>query len=332
MSETDTLSDSTGSIEEATAAFEKFLGGDEPNPEVDDEEAGQDEADEAPETSEDDAEEGDEEDGEEDADADADEDDEEALPLDTPVTVKIDGKEVQVTLKEAIDGYQRQADYSRKTMELARAREVFGQEVQQVRQERAQYAQMLNALGQQLQSEPEQIDWERLKQTDPLEYAIKREEARDKAERMQAIQQEQMRLQQLQAIEQVEVLQHVVQEQRSKLLEAVPTFQDTQKWEKARADMREYGKRIGFSDEELSQAYDHRAVVALYKAMQYDRLMAKTSKDKAQPVNRSSAPAPVAPGPKNSTPRRTTELTRAKQRLAKTGSIQDAAAAFEKLL
>ena len=38
-------------------------------------------------------------------------------------TVKIDGEERQVTLSELRDGYQRQADYTRKTQELASERE-----------------------------------------------------------------------------------------------------------------------------------------------------------------------------------------------------------------
>lgn len=37
------------------------------------------------------------------------------------VAVKVNGEEVQVPLKEALGGYQRQADYTRKTQELSRA-------------------------------------------------------------------------------------------------------------------------------------------------------------------------------------------------------------------
>lgn len=50
------------------------------------------------------------------------------LDLDQPVTVKVGGEEVEVTLDEALKGYQRDADYRRKTQELAEQR----REVQQV--------------------------------------------------------------------------------------------------------------------------------------------------------------------------------------------------------
>jgi len=38
-------------------------------------------------------------------------------------TVKVDGEESQVSLSELQDGYQRQADYTRKTQELAEERQ-----------------------------------------------------------------------------------------------------------------------------------------------------------------------------------------------------------------
>ena len=42
-------------------------------------------------------------------------------------TVKVDGSEEQVSLDELRDGYQRQADYTRKTQELASERERLAQ-------------------------------------------------------------------------------------------------------------------------------------------------------------------------------------------------------------
>jgi hypothetical protein len=41
------------------------------------------------------------------------------------VPIKVDGEELQVPLSEAIAGYQRQADYTRKTQELSQQREQF---------------------------------------------------------------------------------------------------------------------------------------------------------------------------------------------------------------
>jgi len=51
------------------------------------------------------------------------------LPLDQygshTVSVKVDGAELQVPLSEALNGYQRQADYTRKTQELSEQRQQY---------------------------------------------------------------------------------------------------------------------------------------------------------------------------------------------------------------
>lgn len=46
---------------------------------------------------------------------------------DRQVTVKVDGQEQAVSLKEALDGYSRQSDYTRKTQELATERQRLSQ-------------------------------------------------------------------------------------------------------------------------------------------------------------------------------------------------------------
>jgi hypothetical protein len=64
--------------------------------------------------------------------------------LDKLVTVKIDGKTERVPLREALSGYSRTADYTRKTQELATQRQQVEQMVTSYMQEREQLAQFLN--------------------------------------------------------------------------------------------------------------------------------------------------------------------------------------------
>jgi hypothetical protein len=71
----------------------------------------------------------------EDEDGESDEDEDEPAD-DNPVleekfTVKVDGEEVEVTVREALEGYQRREDYTRKTQELAEARKAFEGEIQE---------------------------------------------------------------------------------------------------------------------------------------------------------------------------------------------------------
>ena len=88
----------------------------------------------------------------------------------TVFTVKVDGKEVEVTLDELQKGYSRTQDYTRKTQQIAEIRKQVEVETEAVRAERAQYAQMLGALQAQLQGAETQIDWDRLYQEDPIEW------------------------------------------------------------------------------------------------------------------------------------------------------------------
>jgi hypothetical protein len=71
------------------------------------------------------------EDGESDEDEDEDEPDDDNPVLEETFTVKVDGEEVEVTVREALEGYQRREDYTRKTQELAEARKAFEGEIQE---------------------------------------------------------------------------------------------------------------------------------------------------------------------------------------------------------
>lgn len=244
------------------------------------------------------------------------------------VTVTINGKTEQVPLEEAIRGYQRQADYSRKTAALADERRTFEADRQQVAQERAQYAQLLTALqGQLQQMQPQEPDWEKLYADNPLEYVRQRDVWRERQEKLVAAQFETQRVQAIQAQEEQARVAQLVQEGRSKLTELVPAWRDPHKWDADRNKILEYGKNLGFTDEELGRTYDPRAVVALYKAMQFDALMV----NRPTPA-RPQGPKAAAPGSAQTAPRPATDSTRAKQRLAQTGKLADAASVFEQLL
>lgn len=260
-----------------------------------------------------------------------DEDAEEASdPMEQLVTVKIDGKDQQIPLKEAIAGYQRQADYSKKTMALAEMRKQIAAEASQVMQERQQYAQLLGALQEQLQqAAPAEPDWEKLYAEDPLEYVRQKDLYREHNERLQAAQAEQQRVTALMQHQQVQQLQNIVQQGRQQLSEAIPAWKDSKRWESDRVRLREFAQNeLGYSPEEVSQVYDPRAVVALYKAMRFDEIMAKRPAPQQQ-----KGPTPLRAGTPQSTPaRRTSAITKAKQRLAQTGSISDAAAIFKGLI
>jgi len=246
------------------------------------------------------------------------------LKPDTLVTVKIDGKTQQVTLKEALDGYQRQSDYSRKMQKLRDEAVAFQADRQQVEAERAQYGQLLGALRQQLeQMQPQEPDWEKLHREDPLNFPIVEKQWRDYKERLAATRSEQDRLASIAAQQEQAALRQQIEQGRQFLLEKMPEWKDTAKWDAARSNLREYGRNVGYSDEELAQAYDPRAVLVLEKARRYDALMA--NRPKPTPAQ---GPKPMKAGSNASSPKQATDVQRMRQRLKATGRADDAARLF----
>ena len=244
-------------------------------------------------------------------------------------SVKVDGKEVEVTLEELQKGYSRTQDYTRKTQQIAEARKQTEAELQAVRAEREQYAQLLSALETQVQQVAQpNIDWDRLYQEDPIEWVRQREVMRENQEKAAAIQSEKQRLAQISQQEQAQLMQQKLQQEQEALLAAIPDWKDAKKAQAEKAMLVEFGQKIGFTPEELKSVVDHRAVLMLRKAALYDQMMSKRGNIK--PVT-NNGPRPAKPGAAGRISN-TTEAVRAQQRVAKTGRVDDAANAIYQLL
>jgi hypothetical protein len=259
-----------------------------------------------------------------------DEDDSEGEEPEQPVyTIKVNGEEVEVSLEELQKGYSRTQDYTRKTQQLAELRKAAETETGAVRAERQQYSQLLEAMRAQVAaSQPQEPDWDKLRKSDPIEFAAQWAEHERRHKQMGAIQAEQARLAEIQQHEQAQQLASIVEQERQVLEDAIPEWKEPETAKREKAELVEFGKRLGFKTEELANITDHRAVVALRKAYLYDKLMAK--KPQVKPAQR-SAPT-LKPGSAAAAPKKNSDLVKAKQRLAKSGQVQDAAAAFENIL
>jgi molecular chaperone GrpE (heat shock protein) len=111
-----------------------------------------------------------------------------------------------------------------------------------------------------------------MKENDPIGYAVKVAELTEKKEQLAQVRAEQQRLAQQQQAEQQQTMAQMVQQEATKLSQVLPEFSDPAKGEQLRSEIRNYGKSVGFTDNELSQVYDSRHVLILHKAMQYDKL------------------------------------------------------------
>ena len=246
--------------------------------------------------------------------------------------VKVDNEEVEVTLDELLKGYSRTSDYTKKTQTLAEQRkqvEAERQRIEEAAKLRDQYAQRLSVIEQMLASQPEE-DLTPLKETDPIGYTMKIAERMEREKQVQAIRAEQQQIAQKQQAEYQENLRRHLALEAEKLSQAIPEMSDPVKGEVIRKEIKDFARSIGWSEQELAQIYDHRAVLALYKGLQHEKLQ------KSKPV----ATKKVAEAPKMLKPGTTGKQTTAEQdavkklqqRLAKTGDRRDAARLFEKFL
>lgn len=247
--------------------------------------------------------------------------------------VKVDNEEVEVTLEELQQGYSRTKDYTKKTQALAETRKAVEAErtrIEEAKQLRDTYAQRLQVIEQMLNQPADNENLAELRESDPIGYAIKVAERAERDKQLQAVQAEKQRIAQQQQAEQQEQLKGHLAQEAQKLREWIPEFRDEVKADLARKEIKAYAKSIGFSDQELANVYDARAVQTLFKAMQYEKLM-KGKSVATKKVN--EAPKTLKSGVAQQ--QGTSEQDAMKkqfQKLKQSGKKQDAAKLFEKFI
>ena len=245
-------------------------------------------------------------------------------------TIKVDGEETQVTLEELQNGYSRQRDYTRKTQELAQQRKAIEAKYQEISQKDAIYSQLLPRMESTLKGELEnEPDWNALYEADPIAYVREKDIWNEKKQKLQAVQAESQRLQQESAMAQQQQLQQFLQYGQQQLLEQIPEWQDNEVASKEKMAIRDYGVNVlGYTPQEMDSVYDYRVLLGLRNAWLQHKTQQAT---KVKPTEKKAAARTARPGTSN-VPKSTTPVKKARQRLAKTGKVQDAAKLFEQLL
>lgn len=245
--------------------------------------------------------------------------------------VKAAGEDREVSLDDLIKSYQLGTDYTQKTQALAEQRKAIEAEkaaVEQAKQLRDQYAQRLELIEKVLSEQNKSEDLESLKESDPIGYAMKVAESVQRDKQLAAVQAERQRIAEKQNAERQSQLQQYLAEQQSRLQQAIPEYADPQKGEEVRRDIRTYAQGIGFTEAELNQVYDSRAVQVLWEAAQYRKLVSK-SPEVTKRV--SEAPKTLKPGTGKVSNPESDAIKTDMNRLRKTGKARDAASLFERL-
>ena len=253
--------------------------------------------------------------------------------------VTVNGEEVAVSLDELLSGYSRQSDYTRKTQEIATDRKEmealqhqYNSEVQQIQQERQQYMEALTNVISNHGAELEKfsnIDWNTLRETDPIEYVTTREQYREAQEKVQAMHNQRAQAQQAQQAEMNKAQHQMLQVEKGKLVEALPEWGDPEKQKELSANLQSYAKDQGFSAEELNSLIDHRSVLVLLKAQKYDQLQNSDVKSKKL----KNKPKVVRSGT-GTTSKTTSKSKRAAKmkRLQSSGHVDDAVSILEDMM
>ena len=253
--------------------------------------------------------------------------------------VTVNGEEQAVTLDELLSGYSRQSDYTRKTQEIASERkgmeelqQQYNSQVAQIQQERQQYVEALTNMISSQGSELEQysnIDWNALRESDPIEYVTAKEQYREAQERVQGMQYQQQQAAQAQQAEMTKAHHQVVQAERGKLVEALPEWGDADKRKELTENLQSYARDQGFSQQELNSLVDHRSVLVLLKAQQYDQLQnsdVKSKKLKNKPKVIRSGTGTTSKGTSKS--KRAAKM----KRLQSSGHVDDAVSILEDMM
>ena len=199
--------------------------------------------------------------------------------------VNVGGETRHIALGEAKDAYRSSEVSKAEQQELTRLRSEFekqrtdatGQLLSRLKEADG----LLENAEKMLLADMEKVNWAELRESDPAEYAARRQEANEKLEKIKGAKAEIAQKAHEQHQEQQhkfnEQMQIVLEKEKSLLRDKVPEWRDAETAEKERQQLTKYLRAEGWNEVEINNMVDHRAIVALRKAMLWDELQ------KAQP-------------------------------------------------
>lgn len=236
--------------------------------------------------------------------------------------VKVEDFEAEVTLDELIRGYQREQDYSRKTMKVAEAEKSAEAERQALATAREQYSNLVGAIQAELSKplyDPAEMD--ALKATDPQTWAVRQLEEQQRQGQLNAVVAEQEKILRQKQAEADQANAKRLADENEKLLKAVPEWKDGNVRKAELGKIWDYGLSLGYTAAELG-AFDHRAMLGLRDAVRYRDIQSKKPEVQAKV----EAVKTVKPGTASQQPSKVTQYQRAHDRHSKDGNVRTAAA------
>ncbi len=234
----------------------------------------------------------------------------------TLYTVKVDGKQQDVSIEDLVKSFQLESTAQKRLSDAADQRKQIDADRTAVAQERDRYAQGLQQIAATLQAQQHsEADLAKLKEDDPFAYQEAKVAQLERTEAARRI-----------AGEQQQLFQQKIAQESAQLVERIPEWRDPEVRRREQDAVVTFAKRVGFTDQELSQASDSRAIEVLRKAHLYEELM----KNEVPKVKKKVAKAKrmvKAGQPKTQMQVKSDNQRKAYERFAKAGS-KDAAVEY----
>lgn len=253
--------------------------------------------------------------------------------LQIPVTTT-EGERQEVSLGEWKDSYQAHQKTERLRVELESKRQALAEQearaAAQIESRMKETAALLNAAENQLLSEFQGINWNELRQTDPSEWAARRQ---DFIERQSAINDakqkaatEGERLQAEQASKTQAQRSEILQREAAALVAAIPEWKDETTAKTEKAELFDYLVSSGFRPDDVSSVVDHRVVVLARKAMLLDK-RTKEGREAAKKLVKIAPKKVLKPGASQTKAEQQQDrVADLRGRLKKSGRVEDFAA------
>jgi hypothetical protein len=242
--------------------------------------------------------------------------------------VVVDGKPMEVSLKQALEGYIRTETFHQRMNKVNEASQTVMAEAQRVAQVRDHYINQNAALEQEILTLiPQEPNWDEEFSRDPKSAHMLRKQYEAVGNKLNTLRQQRMAAVQEKQAEIARTTETYAKDQFARFVmdNKIP---DETALRKEINSMRRTAMSHGFTEQEVATVYDSRMLSVLRKASKYDRLMAAKPRavvpGKGRALTPGSAPRIGNAGRRN--------IDEAQSRLAKSGRLDDAASVFEKII
>lgn len=245
-------------------------------------------------------------------------------------TLKVNGQEQSITdEEEARSLAQRGLHYTQEMQRLRAEQQQWQSERQsitaQLRQKEDQYAKALGSLEQTFSPVlGEEPDWNALYGENPEQYAHQRAQW----DQLAAIRSEQQRIAAERQQEQETQRMAQLQQEADALQAKVPEWADDGKRKALIDTIREYGRGVGYTDQEMGQIWNHRDFLVLRDAARYRQAQQAGKHEAKKAASKTVEPGKSA-GPVNAQTRRQKQQ---RERARQSGKVQDIAPLMRQLL